>query len=65
MQQTLKYEVARKSCKTIFKWLGVMVTEREQFWEASPTEAILNQLNHYEISFEEIRNQVVKEKKLT
>jgi hypothetical protein len=55
----------KRACKAILKWFDVIAKEREQSLEALVIAVVLNQLHRYIIRFEEIFNQVVKEKMFT
>jgi hypothetical protein len=65
VNRLIKYEVVKKVYHTIFKWLGIIVTDREQFWGAIANDWEIDQLDQYEIGFEEIFEQVVKGKRFT
>jgi hypothetical protein len=57
--------VIKKGYHTIFKWLRVLTTGREQFSEAIAVKWEYDQLYQYKISFEEILDQAIKELRFT
>jgi hypothetical protein len=60
-----KYKAIKKSYQTISKWFGLIFNGREQFWEAIAMDCEYDELDNYEIRFEELFDKFIKGKRFT